>query len=485
MDLVLNATGLQPFLFVLGFTLALAFITTGFRDKPWLLVLGTLTASGGLLFIVLYILKQLDISNAWDVLLTGSGYFTKTKIFGTVAEANAPNRAQLFASFGPITFVLALVMGILLLVDGIRHRKQTHLVFGVWVFAASFMAWNAARFMFNAAPIMAVLGAAGVVALWGNADWNGLKLKWQKFGIRTPADRIAGARKAVWKTPSFSAIMIVMLLIFSQQATYGLDSAIPGSSTSERELDEDVYNIMPDIFRFEILGFSLLDSSLYTGNWYLGSFGSSFNDNGWNLAYQWLAEQDTEAAYSERPAFVSWWDYGFQALNTGQHPSVSDNFQSGIPATGNMLLARNQDDLTAMFIWQLAEGDRTYMESTQGSLKLSQGFVNNVDRYLTDEQLDEFVTLQTQFDEEMVDYTTKRAFTVMKTNRDVVMAQGYAHDAGVFNSDQELFRIWKDGERLLCEDTSGTECSNGDWLDQGQANITFTNNIRSGQDTVM
>jgi len=254
-------------------------------------------------------------------------------------------------------------MGILLLVDGIRYRKQTHLVFGVWVFAASFMAWNAARFMFNAAPIMAVLGAAGVVALWGNADWNGLKLKWQKFGIRTPADRIAGARKAVWKTPSFSAIMIVMLLIFSQQATYGLDSAIPGSSTSERELDEDVYNIMPDIFRFEILGFSLLDSSLYTGNWYLGSFGSSFNDNGWNLAYQWLAEQDTEAAYSERPAFVSWWDYGFQALNTGQHPSVSDNFQSGIPATGNMLLARNQDDLTAMFIWQLAEGDRTYMES--------------------------------------------------------------------------------------------------------------------------
>jgi len=78
---------------VLGFTLALTFITTGFRDKPWLLVLGTLTVSGGLLFGLLYVLKQLDISNAWDVLLTGSGYFTKTKIFGTIAEVNAPNRA--------------------------------------------------------------------------------------------------------------------------------------------------------------------------------------------------------------------------------------------------------------------------------------------------------------------------------------------------------------------------------------------------------
>ena len=484
-NLMLDPTGLQPFLFVLGFTLALTFITTGFRDKPWLLVLGTLTVSSAVFFGILYILQQLDVSNAWDVLLTGSGYFTKTKIFGTVAEANAPNRAQLFASFGPITFVLALVMGVLLLSEGIRKRKQTQLVFGVWVFAASFMAWNAARFMFNASPVMAVMGAAGVVSLWSKADWKGLKLKWQKFGIRTPADRITGARKAVWKTPSFSAIMIVMILIFSQQATYGLDSAIPGSSTSERELDEDIYNIMPDIFRFEVLGFSLLDSSLYTGNWYLGSFGSSFNDNGWNLAYQWLASQDTEVAYSERPAFVSWWDYGFQALNTGEHPSVSDNFQSGIPATGNMLLARNQDDLTAMFIWQLAEGDRSYMASNFDKLDLSQGFTNKMDKYLTDEQLEEFLTMETQFDEEMVDFVSKRAFTVMKTNRDVVMAEGYTHSNGVFDdSSQQIYRIWKDGERLFCEETSGTLCHNGDWLDESQANITFTNNIRSGQDTV-
>ena len=483
-DLVLNATGLQPFIFVLGFTMALTFITTGFRDKPWLLVLGTLIVSGAVFFAILYVLKELEFSNAWDVLLTGSGYFTKTKIFGTVAEANAPQRAQLFASFGPITFVLALVMGVLLLIDGMRKRKQTELVFGVWVFVAAFMSWNAGRFMFNASPVMAVMGAAGVVALWSKADWKGMQLKWQKFGIRTPADRIAGARKAVWRTPSFSAVMIVMLMIFSQQATYGLDSAIPRSSPSERELDEDIYNIMPDIFRFEMLGFSLLDSSLYTGNWYLGSFGSSFNDNGWNMAYKWLAEQDTEVSYSDRPAFVSWWDYGFQALNTGQHPSVSDNFQSGIPATGNMLLARNQDDLTAMFIWQLAEGDRSYMESRSGETTLSNGFLNQVDRYLSDEQMEEFVTLETQFDEEMVDYVTKRTFKVIKTNRDIVMAEGYHHNDGVFDSNQKYYRLWDAGERILCDDTSGTDCKDGDWALQDQAEITFTNNIRSGQDTV-
>ena len=40
-DLVLNSTGLTPLLFITLFTVAIAWITTGFRDKPWLLVLGS------------------------------------------------------------------------------------------------------------------------------------------------------------------------------------------------------------------------------------------------------------------------------------------------------------------------------------------------------------------------------------------------------------------------------------------------------------
>ena len=443
LNLVFDSTGLQPFLFIFGFTLAIAFVTTGFRDKPWLLVLGTLAGAATVFFAILYVLKTLEYSSAWDVLFTGSGYFTKTKIFGTVAEANAPNRAQLFASFGPITFLLALIMGGGLLWRGLRHRNGTALVFGVWVFAATFMAWNAARFMFNATPIMAILGAAGIVAFWQWADWGRLVRSWRKFGIRTPADRISGARKAVWRTPQFSAVFLVMIMIFGQQATYGLDSAIPGTSNQESEIDEKIYNIMPDILRFDGLGFSILDSSTYDGRRYLGSFGSSFNDNGWNAAYEWLSNQDADVAYSEKPAFVSWWDYGFQALTTGEHPSVSDNFQSGIPATGNMLLARNQDDLTAMFIWQLAEGDRTY--ATEGDAhQFTEPFKNIMDKYLDDDQLTEFNTMQLTFDESMIEFIEERSFNVVKTNRNVVLAEGYTHVAGIF-SDNKVYKIYKDG----------------------------------------
>ncbi len=483
-NLIFDATGLQPFLFIFGFTLAIAFVTTGFRDKPWLLVLGTLGGLASVFFVILYILKTLDISNAWDVLFTGSGYFSKTKIFGTVAEANAPNRAQLFASFGPITFLLALIMGGGLLWRGLRHRKAPELVFGIWVFAATFMAWNAARFMFNATPVMAVLGAAGIVALWQWANWSGLVRSWKKFGIRTPADRITGARKAVWRTPQFSAIFLVMVMIFGQQATYGLDSAIPGTSNQEGEIDERIYNIIPDILRFDGLGFSILDSSTYDGRWYLGSFGSSFNDNGWNAAYEWLANQDTEMKYSDKPAFVSWWDYGFQAMSTGEHPSVSDNFQSGIPATGNMLLARNQDDLTAMFIWQLAEGDRNYATDDGEAPQMTPTFRNTVDKYLNDEQMDDFMTMQTTFDESMIDFIELRSFNVVKTNRNIVLAEGHPHTGGVFDADTSIYRIYKDGVAIPCTIELSTSCLGDAWSSMDQANITFTNNIRSGADTV-
>ena len=483
LNLVFDSTGLQPFLFIFGFTLAIAFVTTGFRDKPWLLVLGTLGALATVFFALLFVLKTLDISNAWDVLFTGSGYFTKTKIFGTVAEANAPNRAQLFASFGPITFLLALIMGGGLLWRGLRNRNGTALVFGVWVFAATFMAWNAARFMFNATPIMAVLGAAGIVAFWQWADWSGLVRSWKKYGIRTPGDRIAGARKAVWRTPQFSAVFLVMIMIFGQQATYGLDSAIPGTANQEGEIDERIYNIVPDILRWDGLGFSILDSSTYDGRWYLGSFGSSFNDNGWNAAYEWLANQDTEMAYSDKPAFVSWWDYGFQALSTGEHPSVSDNFQSGIPATGNMLLARNQDDLTAMFIWQLAEADRKYA-SDGDEFRLTPTFESTVQKYLNEEQYDDFFTMQTTFDESMVEFIEKRSFNVVKTNRDVVMAEGYTHEAGLFDPNTKVYKIWKDSEPIPCTEALSTSCVGDAWSSMEQADITFNNNVRTSEETV-
>ena len=321
----------------------------------------------------------------------------------------------------------------------------------------------------------------------------GLVRTWKKFGIRTPADRIAGARRAVWKTPSFSAILLIILLLGGQQFTYGLDSAIPGTDRSENELDEDIYNLIPDALRWELAGFSVLDSSAYTGNWYLGSFGSGFNDEGWNKAYDWLAQQDTEMPYSQRPAFVSWWDYGFQALDTGEHPSVSDNFQSGIPATGNMLLARSQTDLVSMFIWQLATGDLRYNQINTGDYQLTNGFSNKVaNSGMSTEQIDLFNTIQESQDfDEMKQLIDDYAFTVIQTNEATqvqqnsvnIMATGHHRVNGIADTDTTYYRLYQDSERIICDPEVSTSCVDGDWEDYEEANQTFNNNVRSGQET--
>ena len=133
MDLVFSGTGLQPLLFVLGFTTAIAYVTTGFRDKPWLLVLGSLTVAAVAFVGIIWLLQFFEQSNAFNVLFSGAGYFTTTKIFGTVAEANAPDRGMLFASFGPIVFILALSMGIIALWRGTRQRRHEHVFMATWI----------------------------------------------------------------------------------------------------------------------------------------------------------------------------------------------------------------------------------------------------------------------------------------------------------------------------------------------------------------
>ena len=509
LNLMLDGTGLQPFLFILLFTVVIMYITTGFRDKPWLLVLGTLAVGAVAFLATLYVLKLTNLSNAWDVLFTGGGYFTKTKIFGTVAEANAPDRGYMFASFGPIVFVFALVVGLTSLWRAFSQRSQISLVFAVWIFAATYMSWTAARFLFNATPVVAVMGAAGIVGFWKWANWDGLVRNWRRAGIRTPSERIAGARRAVWRTPSFSAVILVLIMLSGQQLTYGLDSAIPSNSPAEGDLDESIYYTVPDIMRWDGLGVSVLDSRDYEafgGRAYMGSFGSGFNGQSWNDAHEWLSQQDVyhegvtdkascndvdgiwdssedlcEMRFGDKPAFISWWDYGFQALNTGQHPSVSDNFQTGIPASGNMLLARSQTDLVAMFTQHLAVGDITYNVGKTGDKEFTPAFESALDDHLSTPQMNEIklIMLQDGMDlDDMADVVVDHSFEAFKNKGDTYMTRGFPLDSnGIPDESLGLhYRVWADGELIPCENPSEEFCFNGDYVTEESANSTFRNN---------
>ena len=66
-----------------------------------------------------------------------------------------------------------------------------------------------------------------------------------------------------------------------------------------------------------------------------------------------------------------------------------------------MLLARSQEDLVSMFIFQLGQGDLSYNEANAGDREFTNGYQNIVDSYLTAEQMDLFekITLSVDIDE--------------------------------------------------------------------------------------
>ena len=169
MNLLTNPSGMAPLLYMLVFTIGLGYVVSASRDKPWLLVF-TLTATlSGTVLSILYVLQALDYYAGWDILFTGGFYFSKNKVFSTIGEAQAPDRGILFASFGPIVTIAAIGYGLILMWRGGRKENAAAFSLGTWVVVASYMSWTAGRFIFNAAPPMAVVGGIGLTAMWAYA----------------------------------------------------------------------------------------------------------------------------------------------------------------------------------------------------------------------------------------------------------------------------------------------------------------------------
>ena len=92
-----------------------------------------------------------------EALITGGGYFIKSKLYGTIAEAQAPDTSRLAISYGPVTFYLALIGLVFAALQLPKHWKMDFFVIIVWCAIAIYMSMSAVRFMFNATPVFAIL----------------------------------------------------------------------------------------------------------------------------------------------------------------------------------------------------------------------------------------------------------------------------------------------------------------------------------------
>ena len=86
----------------------------------------------------------------------------------------------------------------------------------------------------------------------------------------------------------------------------------------------------------------------------------------WSSVCYWLSQQDVELEPADRPAILAWWDYGFFIASMGEHPTVADNYQSGIYSSSNFLTAITEKEAIAVLIVRIVEGTKRPKQEIKG-----------------------------------------------------------------------------------------------------------------------
>ncbi len=336
-----------PLFLYLG-TLLIGIIFTVTRRYPWVLVVPTLILAFAA---AVLIAGQLYFGSATDALLSGFGFFPKNKIYETIAEAQPPGVSTAIISFGAVTYYLSLAGVAWMMIQFPKRPVPDYLFVVVWLAASIFMAMTQARFLFNAAPAFAV-PAAWITVLIVE------RLGFGKIGeaMRGSQGRLRALRRGLKVRHVVGALFIAFLLILPN-TWLAVDAAVP--IEKKAALDKQVANALPAPLR---------PSGYQSGQlFYFGAFAFSLPlpTQYFPQAWQWLRSQDANVQPMEaRPAYISWWDYGFEVVDKGEHPTVADNFQNGIPTAGNFIAA--QDETTAIAILALRVVDGDYAVKNQG-----------------------------------------------------------------------------------------------------------------------
>jgi len=329
-----------PILLFFG-TLAILLPFILMRDVPWVFSVPALIALvGGAVVALRFVFPRY-----FTDVITGQGYFVKNLIYTTIAEAQAPSVDALVLGYGVVTFFLAFAGLALVVYLLIRQRfKRYHLVFLVFSVVSIYLPISAAKFFVIGSPAFALLAAEAIHRALDVGGYPALRRT-----VASLSDR--GSRFAAFRK-SFKArhvlVLALVAVILLPNVWVSVDAGIPGN-TKDR-LANQINTTIPSWLK---LNASAPASGI------LGAAGSSLDTPNQydSAAYNWLAQQDVNVPEAQRPAFVSWWDYGFQAIAQGQHPSVADNFQNGIDPAGQFLLAQNESLAIGVLTTTLLQGE--------------------------------------------------------------------------------------------------------------------------------
>jgi asparagine N-glycosylation enzyme membrane subunit Stt3 len=313
------------------------------RDSPWVLSIPALLATAAVAILALFILDPQDFS----AIVTGQGYFVKTLIYSTVAEAQAPSIDSLILGYGVVTFFLAFVGLGLYLWRTVRDRfRRVQVMFIIFAILSIYLPISAAKFFFIGSAGFALLPAEAIVRALDIGDYPTLRRNVVSLSDRR--SQFAALRRSIKGRHLLVMALVVVILI--PNVWYSIDAGIPYNNKGT--YSTQVYNSLPVPLR---------TAPGNASSYYLGAAGTEldtpnqYDESGYN----WLATQDTQLPEPQRPAFISWWDYGFQAVAEGDHPTVADNFQNGIDPAGNFLLSQNESQAIAILATTLLVGEQS------------------------------------------------------------------------------------------------------------------------------
>ena len=330
----------QPLFMTLGVVVfSVFYVFLGKKRIPWVISLPAIFCAAGVGLIFLYYiniissyLPFLSPFKKIAVLFYGTGIYG-TKVSETVAEAGTYTISRTVMSYGPVLYWLAWFGLILLLYFYVKEKRRRDYLFIIVLFLVeAWLAGTAGRFLNDSVPLIAILGGW---IIWVMID----KIQYKQMlrNIRNAGGGLRGLKRGV-KALHLSGILFVAFLVILPNAFLALDAAVPSvptkNGTSSMKVD-------------------------YFGKEHEQAFGSGlYKEQYWIDALAWLNDQDAHIEDpTERPAFISWWDYGFYEAAAGGHPTVADNFQTGIPPASNFHTATSEKEAVAVMIVRLLEGD--------------------------------------------------------------------------------------------------------------------------------
>ena len=296
------------------------------RDTPWVVSVPILAVIAGAAVGLLNVVNHAFFVN----IVTGQGYFVKTLVYSTVAEAQAPSIDALILGYGVVTFFLAFVGLALAIFRMARQRfPRVLMMFLVFAVISIYLPISAAKFFYLGSAGFALLAAEPLVRLLDVASYPELR---RTVGQLSDRRGKATAFRRAFKARHLLVMALVVVIVLPN-VWYAIDAGVPYNSKGQ--YDQQIFNTLPPFLR---------TSPQNATSFYLGAAGTQLDTPTQydEAGYNWLATQDQNLPAPQRPAFISWWDYGFQAVSQGLHPTVADNFQNGIDPAGNFLLSQNE-----------------------------------------------------------------------------------------------------------------------------------------------